>query len=118
MRFSIPTHLVLFVLAASSSGCTSSELKLAQNDPASPSTPAAPAAPRSGVLGQGFDPLASDAAGEGTHAGHSHAAPAADAGAQKYTCPMHPEVVKDEPGVCPKCNMKLVPKKDANVHEH
>ncbi|SHK36029.1 Cu2+-exporting ATPase [Reichenbachiella agariperforans] len=28
----------------------------------------------------------------------------------KYTCPMHPEVVKDEPGSCPKCGMDLVPK--------
>ena len=27
----------------------------------------------------------------------------------KYTCPMHPEVVKDEPGSCPKCGMELVP---------
>jgi hypothetical protein len=25
-----------------------------------------------------------------------------------YTCPMHPDVSSDEPGRCPKCNMKLV----------
>jgi hypothetical protein len=25
-----------------------------------------------------------------------------------YTCPMHPEVVSDQPGKCPKCKMKLV----------
>src|SRR5438094_5356215 len=30
---------------------------------------------------------------------------------QKYTCPMHPEVVTDHPGNCPKCGMKLVPLK-------
>ena len=30
---------------------------------------------------------------------------------QKYTCPMHPEVVTDHPGKCPKCGMTLVPKK-------
>jgi len=28
---------------------------------------------------------------------------------QKYTCMMHPEVVTDHPGNCPKCGMKLVP---------
>lgn len=27
-----------------------------------------------------------------------------------YTCPMHPEVVSDASGNCPKCGMKLVPK--------
>jgi hypothetical protein len=27
----------------------------------------------------------------------------------KYTCPMHPQVVMDHPGNCPKCGMKLVP---------
>ena len=28
-----------------------------------------------------------------------------------YTCPMHPSVVQAEPGRCPICHMKLVPKK-------
>ncbi|MFX6869137.1 heavy metal-binding domain-containing protein, partial [Acinetobacter baumannii] len=27
---------------------------------------------------------------------------------QLYTCPMHPEIVKNEPGSCPKCGMSLV----------
>jgi len=27
---------------------------------------------------------------------------------KKYTCPMHPEVVSDSPGRCPKCGMSLV----------
>jgi len=27
----------------------------------------------------------------------------------RYTCPMHPEVVRDEPGSCPICGMELVP---------
>ncbi len=27
----------------------------------------------------------------------------------KYTCPMHPEIVRDEPGDCPKCGMALEP---------
>ncbi len=29
----------------------------------------------------------------------------------KYTCPMHPEIIKDEPGDCPICGMDLVPMK-------
>jgi hypothetical protein len=28
-----------------------------------------------------------------------------------YTCPMHPEVISDKPGKCPKCGMDLVKKK-------
>jgi hypothetical protein len=31
--------------------------------------------------------------------------------ATQYTCPMHPELVKDSPGDCPRCGMKLVQKK-------
>jgi Cu+-exporting ATPase len=27
----------------------------------------------------------------------------------KYTCPMHPEVIRDQPGACPKCGMALEP---------
>jgi len=26
-----------------------------------------------------------------------------------YTCPMHPNIHKDRPGVCPECGMNLVP---------
>mgnify|MGYP001601122969 CR=1 FL=1 len=28
-----------------------------------------------------------------------------------YTCPMHPEVIKNAPGKCPGCGMDLIPKK-------
>jgi len=47
--------------------------------------------------------------------------------AQKYTCPMHPEVVTGYPGKCPKCGMTLVPLKpkskpstsnEADIHHH
>ncbi len=33
-----------------------------------------------------------------------------------YTCPMHPEVVKNEPGRCPACGMELIPEKKAGGH--
>ncbi|WES99032.1 multicopper oxidase domain-containing protein [Chryseobacterium arthrosphaerae] len=32
-----------------------------------------------------------------------------------YTCPMHPEVISDKPGKCPKCGMELVEKEN---HQH
>ena len=28
-----------------------------------------------------------------------------------YTCSMHPEVISDKPGKCPKCGMELIEKK-------
>jgi FtsP/CotA-like multicopper oxidase with cupredoxin domain len=40
-----------------------------------------------------------------------------------YTCPMHPEVVSEEQGRCPKCGMKLMPASmaghgHADTHDH
>ncbi len=50
------------------------------------------------------------AAAEGEH--HTHRT-------TRYTCPMHPEVVRDEPGACPKCGMDLVPVEEEDTqHEH
>ena len=34
----------------------------------------------------------------------------------QYTCPMHPEIIRDHPGSCPLCGMDLVPI-EANVEE-
>ncbi|MEW6688393.1 MAG: heavy metal translocating P-type ATPase, partial [Pseudomonadota bacterium] len=34
---------------------------------------------------------------------------AVSAPAGQYTCPMHPEILQDRPGACPKCGMALVP---------
>lgn len=33
---------------------------------------------------------------------------------EKYTCPMHPQIVRDEPGKCPICGMDLVPMNNSN----
>jgi Cu+-exporting ATPase len=34
----------------------------------------------------------------------------------EYTCPMHPEIVRDRPGSCPICGMALEPRVAAGVH--
>lgn len=65
-------------------------------------------------------PTTGAAPGQGAaHGGHQDHAAAhgsqgapASAGAEqaeRWTCPMHPEVVQSGPGKCPKCGMKLVP---------
>jgi Cu+-exporting ATPase len=41
---------------------------------------------------------------------------ALEAEAVEYTCPMHPEIVRDHPGNCPICGMTLEPRVAAGVH--
>ena len=75
------------------------------------------------------EPAASSSDVSGMDDMHDHAAMhhggederAADA--TTYTCPMHPEIVRDEPGTCPICGMYLVPREpdetttDASDHQ-
>ena len=60
-----------------------------------------------------FEASPADFLGEGgaTHTAHAASATAAPAGARagQWTCPMHPEVLRDEPGDCPLCGMALEP---------
>lgn len=46
---------------------------------------------------------------------HQHGQAKSAEAETKYTCPMHPQIVKDAPGTCPICGMDLVPiNKSAN----
>jgi Heavy metal binding domain len=45
---------------------------------------------------------------------HGEASQEQQKGAGAYTCPMHPEVKSEKPGVCPKCGMKLIEKGGAH----
>ncbi|MEW8029017.1 MAG: heavy metal translocating P-type ATPase [Candidatus Thiodiazotropha sp.] len=38
-------------------------------------------------------------------------------GSTVYTCPMHPEIVQDHPGSCPKCGMALEPRTTVAMEE-
>lgn len=40
-----------------------------------------------------------------------------DTTATQYTCPMHPEIIRDEPGSCPICGMDLVPMEPTDSEE-
>ena len=56
------------------------------------------------------------------HSGHEHYTAIAEKkeslqSFQKYTCPMHPQIVQDGPGKCPLCGMTLIPLKKSRIHE-
>ena len=54
---------------------------------------------------------ATPAASMGAASSSTHAAvPPGPAGSGSYTCPMHPEIVRDGPGSCPICGMALEPR--------
>ena len=40
---------------------------------------------------------------------HEHTAPRAQVDQTLWTCPMHPQIVRDAPGACPICGMALEP---------
>jgi hypothetical protein len=76
--------------------CASTRLKPEENHPASAAAKSIPLAPVGGALAPDYEPVPT--------AGGS-----VDDSASKWTCPMHREIIRDKPGNCPICGMKLVP---------
>jgi hypothetical protein len=117
----MPRSTVLFAMTAALllQGCAArSPLPaLSLSHPANPDAAEAPAPACSGTLSAAEPvsiPAQAGLARHGEmHTEHGSGAlpvswPATQAVA--YTCPMHPEIVSDAPGKCPKCGMSLVPK--------
>ena len=65
------------------------------------------------ICGMSLVPISSGDSGQATAtaqpATQDHQATPGKAQPGRYTCPMHPDVVSDEPGRCPECGMFLIP---------
>jgi hypothetical protein len=93
-------------------GCASSQIATGSEHPASPDAAQAPLPPVGQALSEPAEPATMATHSPDAHAHEGGGVPTAtqaDQEAERWTCPMHPEVVQSEPGKCPKCGMKLVP---------
>jgi len=119
----LPLAVILLFLAGCAAPCAQSPTP--DDHPACVNAAAAPLPARSHTLdiADAESPKSSappmDTHDVTPHAGHAQPPPLSDARTDGalYTCPMHPEIVSKEPGRCPKCNMKLVPKEKEGGHE-
>jgi hypothetical protein len=96
----------LLVSAGILNGCVGTELAVPRNHPGNPEARSG-TLPVSVGLRSDFDASRPQSS---SSAPHVHAA--APQAAVPHACPMHPEIEQKEPGTCPKCGMKLVPRKD------
>ena len=124
--------------------CVSTQLEVGKTHPANASAETTPLPNVGAALKGDIEPPQKDetkSEGSGpssdhAHAGHQHGGGSATAPeppsdtaptetpkgdaterATQWTCPMHPEVVKTEPGNCPICGMKLTPLKPKDSGE-
>lgn len=121
--------LSFFAISALGASCAATELSTSSTHPAHPRAPVADlsfATPlQTGRNIDAVSPADEGRAEEGHHdrkpAGHEGRAAPTPAAATpndskpasaSFTCVMHPKIVRDKPGNCPICGMKLVPKKD------
>jgi hypothetical protein len=95
------TWLGCALLALSCAGCASPRLEVGPDHPASARAASAPLAQLGSALEPGLEPRAD-------------VAPSSTPSSTLWACPMHPEIIRKEPGNCPICGMKLqpVPPKD------
>ena len=131
-------RLLYFILVTLILGCARQTPPRPELDPANPSAPSTPSTPvqlggkpfAAGVMtgavliGEPQGRSEKESQGgmmHGAHGGMMHGADSqgqmpggmnsvTTTAAQQYTCPMHPEVVQDHPGKCPKCGMDLIPR--------
>jgi hypothetical protein len=87
--------------------CASTRLEPGTDHPANANAETTPPPQRDNILASA--PGAETTGTTPSAHAHDHAAPMADT----YTCPMHPQVVKNAPGKCPICGMNLVKKEGA-----
>lgn len=104
-RAARPVTLLALVLALVGCGSGRPERSLSPDHPAKPAAETVYHPPRN-PFGAGAD---ARAATESTDAGRPRDASEGIV----FVCPMHPDVVRSEPGACPKCHMALVPRKPA-----
>lgn len=100
--------LALLLLATGLSGCASLPewSGIAADSPANPQVEVMPYTPPVNPFASDLQPISAAGAGEFQHDGMV-----------MYTCPMHPDVRSDSPGVCPKCGMKLTATKSGMKHD-
>jgi len=117
----------IFAVTALACSPAPAPISTSQRDPSNPNAPEGATPP---VTNAAPMPPSQASASAGEHSQHDHAPPATASGHEghggaaassdaggggadvTYVCPMHPEVTSTKAGsTCPKCNMKLVPKK-------
>ena len=86
--------------------CVSTRFEPGMDHPANAKAETLPPARQENILAS--SPAAPESGAAAAQA-HEHASPMADT----YTCPMHPQIVRNAPGKCPICGMNLVKKESA-----
>jgi hypothetical protein len=104
----LPRAIALLGAALLVGGCASHAAShdptAGADNPANPNAPAAPPPPAAFTMVRLAGP---------PRRATPTSAPASQPGAAaaSYVCPMHPEVTSNTAGICPKCKMKLEPRK-------